>query len=280
MASFEIKDGVAIIPEGTTKIPSRAFENCKELTTVIIPESVKSIGVHAFFGCTSLTSVFIPKSVTRIAEAAFAACTSLTSIVVEEGNPIYDSRDNCNAIIETATNTLIKGCSSPSSIYIPSSVTSIGHFAYSRCSLLTSVFIPKNVTSIGEAAFAACTSLKSIVVEEGNPIYDSRDNCNAIIETATNTLIQGCCSLIEVTIPDSVQSIGNGAFSGCYSLTSVVISDSVKSIGGSAFRYCISLTSISFQGTIAQWKEIELGDNWNKEIPAKVVHCTDGDVEI
>ena len=198
MASFEIKDGVAIIPEGTNKIPSRAFEDCSSLISVVIPESVKSIGVHAFFRCTLMTSVFIPKSVTRIAEAAFAACTSL----------------------------------------------------------------------------------KSIVVEEGNPIYDSRDNCNAIIETATNTLIQGCCSLTEVTIPDSVQSIGNGAFSGCYSLTSVVISESVKSIGGSAFRYCISLTSISFQGTIAQRKEIELGDNWNKEILAKVVHCTDGDVEI
>ena len=280
MASFEIKDGVAIIPARTTEIPSKAFENSKELTTVVLPKSVKRIGSRAFFGCSSLPSVFIPKNVTSIGEAAFAACTSLTSIVVEDGNPIYDSRDNCNAIIETATNTLIKGCSSPTSIYIPSSVTSIGHFAYSRCSLLTSVFIPKNVTSIGEAAFVACTSLTSIVVEGGNPIYDSRDNCNAIIETATNTLIQGCCSLTEITIPNSVKSIGNGAFSGCYSLTNIVISESVKSIGGSAFRYCISLTSITFQGTIAQWKEIEFGEDWNEEIPAKVVHCTDGDLEI
>ena len=156
MASFEIKDGVAIIPARTTEIPSKAFENSKELTTVVLPKSVKRIGSRAFFGCSSLTnivisesvkrigsraffgcsslpSVFIPKNVTSIGEAVFGACTSLTSIVVEEGNPIYDSRDNCNAIIETATNTLIKGCSSPTSINIPSSVTTIGDWAFYKC---------------------------------------------------------------------------------------------------------------------------------------------------
>ena len=211
------------------------------MTSIVISEGVESIKGRAFFGCTSLTSVFIPKSVTSIGEAVFGACTSLTSIVVEEENPIYDSRDNCNAIIETATNTLIKGCSSPTSISIPSSVTSIRQFAFSRCSLLTSVFIPKNVTSIGEAAFSGCDSLTSIVVEDGNPIYDSRDNCNAIIETATNTLIQGCSSPISITIPSSVTSIGCGAFSGCYSLTSVVIPESVTSIEGHAFYGCSSL---------------------------------------
>ena len=238
---FEIKDGAAIIPEGTREIHINAFLGCSSLTNIIIPESVKSIRCHAFFRCSSLTSISIPKSVTIIEEAAFADCTSLTSIVVEEGNPIYDSRDNCNAIIETATNTLIKGCSSPTSINIPSSVTSIRKFAFSRCSLLRNVFIPKNVTSIGEAAFAGCDSLTSIVVEEGNPIYDSRDNCNAIIETATNTLIQGCSSPTPITIPSSVTSIGCGAFSGCYSLTSIVIPESVTSIEGNAFYGCSSL---------------------------------------
>ena len=250
MASFEIKDGMAIIPEGASVIPNNAFSGCSSLRSVVIPESVTSIRGRAFFGCSSLTSVFIPKSVTSIAEAAFAACTALTSIVVEEGNPIYDSRDNCNAIIETATNTLIKGCSSPTSITIPSSVTSIGHFAFSRCSLLTNVFIPKNVTSIGEAAFAGCTSLTSIVVEEGNPIYDSRENCNAIIETATNTLIQGCSSPTSFTIPSSVTSIGSGAFAGCSSLTSVVIPESVKNIGEKAFLGCTNLTSVTIPNSV------------------------------
>ena len=278
-------EGDIIIPEivdfnertyRVTSIGNNAFFDCSSLTNVLISKGVERIRGRAFFGCSSLTSIFIPKSVTSIAEAAFANCTSLTSIVVEEGNPIYDSRDNCNAIIETATNTLIKGCSSPISITIPSSVTSIGHFAFSRCFLLTSVFIPKSVTSIGEAAFAGCPSLTSIVVEEGNPIYDSRDNCNAIIETATNTLIQGCSSPTSFTIPSSVTSIGCGAFSGRYSLTSVVIPESVTSIGSKAFAWCTSLTSITFQGTIVQWKKIELGGGWNDDIPAKVVHCTDG----
>jgi hypothetical protein len=201
-----------------------------------------------------LTSIFIPKSVTSIGEAVFGACSSLTSIVVADGNPIYDSRDNCNAIIETATNTLIKGCSSPTSITIPSSVTSIRQFAFSRCSLLTSVFIPKNVTSIGEAAFSGCDSLTSIVVEDGNPIYDSRDNCNAIIETATNTLIQGCSSPTSFTIPGSVTSIGCGAFSGCYSLTSIVIPENVTSIEGHAFYGCSSLEIVHLPAGVSNFE--------------------------
>ena len=269
-----------VIPENVKNIGHSAFSSCSSLTSGIISESVTSIGSRAFFGCSSLTSIFIPKSVIKIAEAAFAGCTSLTSIIVEEGNPIYDSRDNCNAIIETATNTLIKGCSSPTSITIPSSVTSIGHFAFSRCSLLTNVFIPKNVTNIGEAAFAGCTSLTSIIVEEGNPIYDSRDNCNAIIETATNTLIQSCSSPTSITIPNSVKSIGAEAFRFCESLTDITIPASVRSIEGCAFDWCEKLNSITFQGTIAQWKEIALDENWKDKVPTKVVHCTDGDVEI
>ena len=88
-----------------------------------------------------------------------------------------------------------------------------------------------------------------------------------------------CFALDSITIPESVKSIGWKAFSG-NSLTEITIPNSVTSIGKEAFVDCESLFSISFQGTIAQWKEIELGDNWSKEIPAKVVHCTDGDVEI
>ena len=211
-------------------IGDRAFFWCTSLTSITIPNSVTSIGSWAFQYCSSLTSVTIPNSVTSIGNGAFCGCSSLTSMVVEEGNTTYDSRDNCNAIIETATNSLIAGCQNT---IIPYSVMSIGGNAFRDCSSLTSITIPNSVTSIGNAAFSGCSALTSMVVEEGNTTYDSRDNCNAIIETATNTLIAGCQNTI---IPNSVTSIGDWAFDGCSSLTSITIPNSVTSIGWSAFE--------------------------------------------
>ncbi|MBQ9752026.1 MAG: leucine-rich repeat domain-containing protein [Paludibacteraceae bacterium] len=232
------------IPNSVTSIGNYAFSDCSSLTSITIPENVTSIGSYAFSGCTSLTSITIPESVTSIGNSAFRGCTSLTSMVVESGNTIYDSRENCNAIIETAINTLIAGCKNTT---IPNNVTSIGNRAFSDCSSLTSITIPENVTSIGSYAFSGCTSLTSMVVESGNTIYDSRENSNAIIETATNTLIAGCKN---TTIPNNVTSIGNNAFSDCSSLTSITIPESVTSIGNWAFSYCSSITSITIPESV------------------------------
>ena len=113
-------------------------------------------------------------------------------------------------------------------------VTSIGKYALSCCHRLTSVTIPSSVTSIGESAFHNSERLASITVEEGNTVYDSRDNCNAIIESATNTLIAGSNNTV---IPQGVTSIGDHAFSGCSDLTSLTIQASVTSIGDYAFNY-------------------------------------------
>ncbi len=271
------------IPSSVTSIGNYAFSVCSSLTSVTIPESVTSIGDYAFHSCNSLTSVTIPSSVTSIGLSAFGA-HSMASISVASGNSVYDSRNNCNAIIETATNTLIQGsnntiipksvtsigssafygCSSLTSVTIPSSVTSIGNYAFSSCSSLTSLTIPESVTSIGDMAFNYCIGLTSISVASGNSVYDSRNNCNAIIETATNTLIQGssntiipegvtsigayafyCMSgLTSATIPEGVTSIGNMAFYLCFGLTSVTIPSSLTSIGFSAFDLCFNLTNV------------------------------------
>ena len=276
------------IGNSVTTIERYAFEGCKSLTNVTIPNSVTTIGSNAFYDCTSLASVTIGNSVTSIEYNAFYNCNSLESIKVESGNTKYDSRENCNAIIETETNTLITGCkntvipnsvttigsnafydcTSLTSVTIPNSVTTIGNNAFSGCINLESITIPGSVTTIGNCVFSYCTSLESIKVESGNTKYDSRGNCNAIIETETNTLIASCnntiipnsvttigdgafsgSSLTSITIPNSVTTIGDGAFSGS-GLTSITIPNSVTTIGERAFINCSSLASVTIPNSV------------------------------
>ena len=145
--------GVIKFDGNVTSIGNWAFFQCSSLTSITIPNSVTSIGDNAFRGCSGLTSIAIPNSVTSIGDYAFRGCSGLTSIIVESGNTKYDSRNNCNAIIETATNTLIAGCKNTE---IPNSVTSIGGYAFSYCTGLTSITIPNSVKNIGDYAFRGC----------------------------------------------------------------------------------------------------------------------------
>lgn len=302
------------IPETVEYLGDYAFYRDYNIEQdLIIGYNNRYIGKHAFDGCTRLTSLTINSYYDPIiGEAAFANCSSIASINISY-NSTYNSWDNCNAIIETNTNRLILGCKNTIIPYtvteiadkaflgmlhgtysepvsfpeIPYGVTTIGELAFAGSTAKGPIIIPRTVTRIGNQAFAVCQiepdyenamySTESVVVEYGNPVYDSRDNCNAIIETATNTLIAGFSSsmipssvtkigdyafsgidgyygnlyLNTLDIPSTITSIGKGAYAYCNSLPSVSIPNSINSIGDSAFFSCRELQSVTISHDIA-----------------------------
>ena len=192
--------------KSVTSIGDNVFYNCDFLTSVLIPNSMKSISGEAFWGCSGLSSIYIPSSVNYIGKSAFGHCNGLTSIEVDVNNKVYDSRENCNAIICTETNEMICGCIST---IIPEGITRIDDCAFYGCTELKSIIIPYGVTSIGEFAFSHCSELKS------------------------------------VTIPDSVTRIEWGAFGYCISLERITIPNSVTTMEPDVFCDCISLTNVT-----------------------------------
>ena len=216
------------IPNSVKTIGESAFNGCKNLSSVTIANGVTSIGVAAFQLCTSLTSLTIPNSVTAIAEGAFQGCSGLQSIVVDKGNTVYDSREDCNALIKTSDNKLITGCMNTT---IPNSITAIGSWAFFLCDGLTSINIPNSVTGIEQSAFWGCKNLVSINIP------------NSVTEIEEQTFAL-CEALTSVTIPNSVTTIGDQAFSGCIGLTSVTIGSKVKTIGSLAFTDCLNLLDV------------------------------------
>ena len=213
------------INENTKIIGPLAFFECHFLPSVTIPDGVVGINKEAFYYCSSLKSIIIPRNVEYIDECAFKTCGSLETIVVDENNKVYDSRNNCNAIIKKSSNTLILGCKNTT---IPDGVISIGDYAFCGCAGLENITIPNSIKSIGESAFTGCFSLTSITIPDG-------------VTCISKSTFSHCSSLTNITIPDSVTSIGHYAFYGCTGLENITIPDSVKSIGIEVFDNCPQL---------------------------------------
>lgn len=276
---------------GLTKIGSSTFYYCTSLEFVSFPKTIKTIEASVFYGCSNLKSLVIPASVTSFSSGLnYKYCRKLASIVVEEGNQVYDSRDNCNAVIQKSSNTLMLGCMNtiiPNTvkeigayafdncygllkIEVPESVTKIANNAFSACIGLTevnlpislecigssafegcrnlsSLYIPSNVKDVGVLCFTRCYNLQKIEVDPNNVTYDSRDNCNAIIKTATNELIAGCSN---TTIPNTISIIGEQAFGTCVNLLSINIPMSTTKIRNNAFRRCSGLTSVKLASSV------------------------------
>ncbi|MBO4876304.1 MAG: leucine-rich repeat domain-containing protein [Bacteroidales bacterium] len=217
------------IPNSVVNIGGSVFKDCVSLVSVSFPNSVTSIGHFVFENCSNLNSVVIPNSVSNIGIGVFKNCIALESVIVESGNQIYDSHDDCNAIIETATNILIAGCKNSE---IPNSVTSIGSYAFYGCRDLTEITIPHQVRSIGTDAFNH-SGLISVIIPNSVTVIEP----NAFMD---------CRELMSVTMGNSLECIGEYAFMRCNGLTSIDIPESVTQIGRETFAGCTGLTTVNF----------------------------------
>ena len=203
-----------------------------------------------------------PKGLTSIGNSAFCGCSHITSIVVDENNPIYDSREDCNAIIATASGTLLSGCQNT---VVPQGVTSIAAYAFCNCTFLTSIVLPEGTTSIGGYAFRFCDGLKSIEIPDS--LKSIGDEAFSFCHSLSNIKLpekmisigafafEHCESLTSIDFPEGLTNIENGVFSNCRSLTSIELPDGVEKIGQGVFWQCGSLRSIILPFTVSNITE-------------------------
>ncbi len=242
-----------------------AFANCNNITSISLPNSLQILWYGAFKNCTSLTSLTIPASVTQIhgdgvngLYGPTYGCDNLTTLVVEEGNPKYDSRDNCNAIIETATNKLLYACKGTT---VPATVTTIGKSAFREITI-TSLVVPENVTKVEDYAFLGST-LKDITFEG--------------VKTIDMFVFNNCQSLETVTLPASLESIGTGSFIDCVALAdvyaypaggSVTLGDVIwAGVDQPNCNLHVYPADFDYYSTADQWKEFNVIDDLGVSIP-------------
>jgi len=219
------------IPSGVTMIGSGAFAQNQTITKVVIPNGVTEIDFMAFNGCSNLETIILPETLTMLGLQCFGNCTSLQTII------------------------------------LPESLTTMEQYIF-RGSAIQSVYIPKNVTSIDNYVFQGCQELISIEVDPENTTFDSRNNCNAIITTATNTLLAGCKTS---TVPNGVVEIGEWAF-WAIPIEEIELPDTVKTINRCAFQESglksIDLNKVEFVGSSAFYEapsftSLIVGDSLN-----------------
>ena len=256
LKSVSIPDGVEIIgaftfrnctalesvdmPSSLKSIGAEAFSNCSELTSIEIPEGTESIGNQVFRNCTGLVSVTLPSTLTTIGTQVFRGCTSMTAINVDSGNSNFSSPGG----VLFAGTTLLEYPGGKAGPYtIPEGTTALADRAFIECEGLTSIHIPSSLTSIGVYAFVGCESLASVTVDENSDHFCVIDG--VLFDKEAETLI--FCPVNkegDYTIPDTVKTIGFGAFWGCIGLTSVT-APSAETIGENAFYECYGLLSVS-----------------------------------
>lgn len=253
-------------------IETGAFAPVTGMKHLVISEGIEEIQRNAFAGCATLVSARIPSTVKTISNerktgsSIFGYCISLQKITVDKRNPIFDSRDECNAIINTAENSLVCACSStviPStvetingdayvgltieSLNIPNGVKRIHEYAIVHCPNLKEIKFSSTVSYIQSHSVVECGHVRKISVDKDNTVYNSRNNCNAVICTKDKNLVLGCN---ETIIPDGVTYIRSYAFADCQNLREIRIPEGVEIIGEYAFKACSALKEVELPSSL------------------------------
>ncbi len=258
------------IPQSVTTVGSGAFRYCYHLTEINIQNSV--IGEYMFYACNSLSSITIPQYVTSVGDGAFVSCDDLTEINIQNSEIGDYMFVDCNSLtsitipqcVTSVGDGAFRDCESLTEVNILNSV--IGNEMFAGCKSLSSMTIPEQVTSIGRAIFAN-SGVKTVYFNVPNcPDFEGSDGF-PLLYAPVETLVFGdnvksipaflafqdydyTSKLKNVTIPNSVTSIGKYAFERCTGLTSITIPESVTTIGASAFHLCTGLTSITIPKSV------------------------------
>ena len=240
---FPKKNLTTVVINGGTSIPAYngGFYNCKNLISVTIPDSVTSIGAGAFSGCESLTTIRLPSGITEISAFAFNECKNLTTITIP---------DSVTSIGEGA----FSGCINLNNLTIPDNIKEIGKYAFYNCKKFTSITIPNEVSEIGYSAFGGCDNITSVTAPAFALSSISKNSLSTVVITGGEEIpaaaFNGCQTLKEVTLPDSIKRIGFKAFSGCTNLKSITLPQNLTAIEDHAFYECSSLTSITLPDSV------------------------------
>lgn len=241
-----------VIENGVTSIGDYAFYSCDKITNFEIPNTVTRIGDYAYASCGNVTDIIIPDSVNYLGKSAFAGCQSLENVQLGRGINALRSTNTRGDNFEEDTGTF-EGCINLKNIIMLGNIISIGSKTFANCTSLTNMKIPDSVTSIGGGAFYGCSSLET--VELGNKIKSLNASkyyyySNQSLYEYQYGFFEGCTNLKNITIPNSVATIGDDAFANCTSLKDIEIPDSVTSIGGGVFYNCSALKSAKLSDSI------------------------------
>ena len=256
----------------------------KKMHVITIPEkinrsgvefTIKKIDAYAFANNTSLQAINLPNSLETIGNNAFENCSSLSSLVLPNS-------------IQAIGDEAFKWCSSLKYLEIPSDLENTAKKNFYDYYLINRIYQPAadlTPISIGDDAFYGCSSINLLTLKACSVEDFCKARCNDLLYyqyaiSARRILKINNVEYPSVFVPKEVNYIGRRTFYNCEYIESIVLPNTIKSIECSAFEGCISLASISFDGTKQQWDSIKKGEDWNKSILAKIVHCTDGDVEI
>ncbi len=248
ITNVKSKDIITLsLPEYVTDIANYAFKDCFNLVDIVISNNVTRIGLGAFSGCNNLQSITVPfvgeslESVNKHFGYVFGAANHLDNKAKIPESLVGVQVTNADNIAEEA----FYNCSTLKNINISSNTTTIGAGAFANCSGLIHFAMPANIDFIGSAAFSGCIELKYVEIcnvgswcninfedEYANPLHIAK------------TIYNEGKEITNLTIPQTVNAIGNYAFYGCENISNVTIPDTVKQIGDYAFANCLKLTSI------------------------------------